>query len=182
MTKPKIFIKNNQEALVFVSEFLTLMERYKTHEAMIKNIGVLEREIKKKIKNNSRPESKNFLAEAVAYGKYIKIVSDFIPPSIKSTFRTYPPYVLYLRPWIFDKIKGTEGKVNAFAFPFTNCVIVSTGDDKRYIHCLLVHEFLHYASELGSDWSNWKAGNKYRPWIVEGITELYTERLVMKTT
>jgi hypothetical protein len=178
--KPKVFIQTQKEALTFVSEFLVLMKGNKSHEALIKNVAILEKRIRESIKNNSEPKSNDFLAETVAYDEYIKIVSNFIPIYTKASFRAYPPYVLRIRSHIFDKMKGTKGKVNAFAFPFSNCVIVTEECNKRRIPSVLIHEFLHYASELGSDWNGWRNGvNQYRPWVIEGITELYTKRLAI---
>lgn len=174
MNQPPIFVKTEKEAKIFVYEFLTLLGENRTHDVVIRKIVVLQ----KKIRESQKLELKiNIFVKSIAYNRDLKIVSEFIPTKIKSAFKTYPPYVICLKRHVFDKIKGTENKVNAFTFPFSNCIIITEnyiGD----IHYLLIHEFLHYASELGSNWSNWRNKvNKYKTWIIEGITELYTKRL-----
>lgn len=176
MKPPKIFVKNKKDAEIFISEFLVLMSKYRNHEKLIKNIDLLKKRMERGSKNNSK--SGNTFTAPIIYDKDLEIISNFVPGNIKILLKTYPPYVFYIKSQIFDKIKGTESKVNAFTFPFSNCIIITEDYSKRDVHRLLIHEFLHYASELGSDWKNWKHGiNKYKPWVVEGITELYTKRL-----
>jgi hypothetical protein len=178
MKQLAISIKNENEARIFIQEFLTLSQEGKTHIAIIRNIDTLQKRIRKHIKSNQKPSDKISIVP-IAHDKDLQIILKFIPQNIKLAFKTHPPYILCINPQIFDKIKGTNGKVSAFAFPFTNCIIMSAEHDKKSVHSLLIHEFLHYASELGSSWSNWRDGvNEYKPWVVEGITELYTERLM----
>jgi hypothetical protein len=177
MKQPLISIKNENEARIFISEFLALSQEGRTHSAIMRNIDTLQKRIRKHIKSNQKPSDKISIVP-IAHDKDLQIILRFIPQNIKLAFKAHSPYILCINPQIFDKIKGTKDKVNAFAFPFTNCIIMSAEYDKKLVHSLLIHEFLHYASELGSGWSNWRNGvNEYKPWIIEGVTELYTRRL-----
>jgi hypothetical protein len=132
---------------------------------------LLQRRIDKEAEDTERVP-KDIFAHVDNYNDDLKIVLNFIPEKIKTIFEAYPPVVSCIKPQIFQKIKLTKNKVTAFAYPLSNHIMITEGHVTRFVHSYLIHEFLHYASGLGSNWYLPKV-----PWLVEGITELYTKRL-----
>jgi hypothetical protein len=174
ITKPRILVRNKREAEIFVSELSKLdirMYEDKSEVILREKAKLLQSKINKKSKD-TEIATKNIFAHIGNYNDDLSIILNFIPERVKPSFETYLPFVSCIKIPLFEKIKLTKNKVTAFAYPLSNHIIITEGYVARFVHSCLIHEFLHYASGLGSDWHLPKT-----PWLIEGITELYTKRL-----